>query len=149
MMDRKYLVDNNALVSIGTKRRKTAFFREHCLVTEDVAHEARFRARSLHADQIVRVTPAILGQVRMIMKTVVPGDMRLLNLYGNKGTADPVLVATAVVLQREESEALVGDTLLIVTRDDAVTEKAKEFGIETATPDELATLIDAAEGSSD
>ena len=96
-----------------------------------------------------QVTPAILGQVRLIMKTVVPGDTRLLDLYGNKGAADPVMVATAVVLQAEESETLVGDTLVIVTRDDAVTDKAKEFGIETATPDELAALIDAAEGTSD
>ena len=32
MMDRKYLVDNNALVPIGVKRWKTAFFREHCLI---------------------------------------------------------------------------------------------------------------------
>lgn len=149
MMDRKYLLDNNALVSIGTKRWKTAFLRKHCLVAEDVAYEARYKARSLYADLIVPVTPAILGQVELIMKTVVPGDTRLLDLYGNKGSADPVLVATAVVLQAEESESLVGDTLVIVTRDDAVTEKAKEFGIETATPDELAALIDAAEGASD
>lgn len=145
MMDYRYLVDNNALVSIGTNRWKTAFFQEHCLITEDVAHEARYRARSLPTHLIVPVTPAILGQVSQIMKTVVPADTRLLDLYGNKGAADPVLVATAVVLQAEESQSLVGDTLVIVTRDDAVSEKAQEFGIGTALPDELAALIDAAE----
>jgi len=144
-MDRKYLVDNNALVSIGTKRWKTIFFREHCLIAADVAHEARYRAHSFPADVIVPVTPAILSQVARIMKTVLPGDTRLLDLYGNKGAADPVLVATAVVLQAEESELLVGDTLVIVTRDEAVGEKAKEFDIETVLPDELAALIDAAE----
>lgn len=149
MMDRKYLVDNNALISIGTWRWKSNFFREHCLITEDVAYEARYRARSLATDLIVPVTPAVLAQVPRIMKTVVPGDTRLLDLYGNKGAADPVLVATAVVLQAEESESLVGDMLVIVTRDDAVSEKAKEFGIETALPDELAALIDAAESQVD
>lgn len=145
MMDYKYLVDNNALIAIGTTRWRTAFFRQQCLITEDVAHEARYRARSLPTDVIVPVTPAILGQVPRIMRTVVPGDTRLLDLYGNKGAADPVLVATAFVLQSQESQSLVGDTLVVVTRDDAVTEKAKEFGIETALPDELAALIDAAE----
>ena len=149
MMDRKYLVDNNALVSIGARRWRSSFFREHCLITEDVAHEARYRARSVATDLIVPVTPAILSQVPRIMRTVVPGDTRLLDLYGNKGAADPVLVATAVVLQAEESESLVGDTLVIVTRDGAVSEKAKEFGIETALPDELAALIDAAESQGD
>lgn len=143
MIERKYLVDNNALVSIGTQRWNTAFFREHCLVTEDIAYEARFRARSLPTDLIVPVTPAILGQVPKIMETVVPGDTRLLDLYGNKGAADPLLVATAVVLQAEESLSLFGDELVIVTSDDAVTEKAKEFGIVTATPTEFAVLIDA------
>jgi hypothetical protein len=149
MMERRYLVDNNALISIGTRRWKSAFFREHCRVTEDVAHEARYRARSLPADLVVPVTPAILRQVPLIMNSVVPGDTRLLDLYGNKGAADPVLVATAVVLQEEESDSLVGDTLVIVTRDDAVNDKSKDFGIETISPDELAALIDAAEGAID
>lgn len=138
------------MISLGTRRWKTEFFREHCLITEDVAHEARYRARSLPTDLVVLpVTPAILVQVQQIMKTVMPADIRLLDLYGNKGAADPVLVATAVVLQAEESQSLVGDTLVVVTRDDAVSEKAKEFGIETALPDELAALIDAAESRGD
>lgn len=145
MMDLKYLVDNNALVSIGTKRWKTAFFQKHCLITEDVAYEARFRARSLPTHLIVPVTPSILGHVSQVMKTVVPADTGLVDLYGNKGAADPVLVATAIALQAEESQSLVGDTLVIVTRDDAVSEKAHEFGIRTALPDELTALIDAAE----
>lgn len=149
MMDRKYLVDNNALIFIGVNRWKSSFFREHCLITEDVSHEARYLAPSLATDLTVSVTPAILCQVRRIMETVVQGDIQLLDLYGNKGAADPVLVATAVVLQAEESESLVGDTLVIVTRDDAVSEKAKEFGIETARPVELAALIDAAESQVD
>lgn len=150
MMERRYLVDNNALVAIGTRRWKTAFFRERCLVTADVAHEARYRLRSLPADVvIVPVTPAILGQVTLIMKAAVPGDTRLLDLYGNKGAADPILVATAAVLQAEESQSLIGDTVVIATRDAAVSETAKEFGIETVSPDALASLIDAAEKQTD
>jgi hypothetical protein len=54
-------------------------------------------------------------------------------------------VATAVVLQAEQSRYLDGGTVVVVTRDSAVSEKAVEFGIKTAFPDELAALIDDAE----
>ena len=145
MMDHTYLVDSNALVSIGTRRWQTAFFQSRCLITEDVAYEVLHRARYLPADVIVPMTPAILGQIPEMMRTITAGDTRLLDLYGNKGAADPVLVATAVVLQAEQSQYLDGDTVVVVTRDSAVSEKAVEFGIKTALPDELAALIDDAE----
>lgn len=145
MIERRYLVDNNALGFIGPKRRGSPFFQSYCRVTADVAYEARFSDRDgALANLTEPVTPAILRQLRKVMETVPVGDTSLVDLYGNKGTADPLLVATALVLNEQESYSLLGDEWIIVTRDAAVIAKAVDFGILTATPEELANLIDAA-----
>jgi hypothetical protein len=136
-----YLIDNNALGSLGD-RKNSAFFREHCRVPAEVAHESR---RAKHAKLLepltIEVTPAVLGQLADVMKTVPVGHTKLIDLYNYKGTADPILVATAVVLSTED---LFSDTWVIVTQDKEVRAKAKEFSIDTMTSKELADVIDAA-----
>lgn len=143
MIEQKYLVDNNALNYIGAKRRGSEFFRKHCRVTEDVQYEARFTVRgSALAGLTVSTTPRVLQHVTKIMATVSVGDIALLELYGNKGAADPLLVATALAMNEAESDSLPADEWIVVTADGALTAKAKEFGIATAAPQELAVLID-------
>lgn len=136
-----YLIDNNALGPLGD-RKKTKFFREHCRVPAEVAYESR---RAKHARLLepvtLEMTPAMLAQLAEVMKTVSVGHTRLIDLYTCKGTADPVLVAMAVVLSTED---LFSDTWVIVTNDNAVKAKATEFSIGNMTPEELAELIDAA-----
>jgi hypothetical protein len=135
-----YLIDNNALGALGD-RKKSAFFREHCRVPAEVAHESR---RAKHAKFLepltIEVMPAVLGQLADVMKTVPVGHTKLIDLYNYKGTADPVLVATAIVLSTED---LFADTWVIVTQDKEVCAKAKEFLIDTMTAKELADVIDA------
>lgn len=137
----KYLIDNNALGPLGD-RKKSGFFQEHCRVPAEVAHESR---RAKHATLLepltVQMTPAMLAQLAEVMKTVPVGHTKLIDLYNYKGTADPILVAMAVVLSTED---LFSDTWVIVTEDKEVTAKAKEFSIDTMTPKLLADVIDAA-----
>jgi len=137
----KYLIDNNALGPLG-ERKKSTFFAEHCRVPAEVAHESR-RAKhaKLLAPLTIDMTPAILAQLTGVMKTVPMGQTGLVDLYAFKGTADPILVAMAVVLGTED---LFADTWVIVTEDKAVTAKAEEFSIGTLTPKKLAEIIDAA-----
>jgi len=143
MIEQKYLVDTNALGFIGAKRRGSRFFRERCRVTEDVRYEARFTVReSALTGLTVSTTPRVLQHVSTIMATVPVGDTALLDLYGNKGAADPLLLATALAMNEDESGSLFGDEWVLVTADGALTAKAKEFGIATAAPEDLATLID-------
>lgn len=136
-----YLIDNNALGALGD-RKKSAFFREHCRVPAEVAHESR---RAKHAKLLepltIEVTPAVLGLLADVMKTVPVGHTKFIDLYNYKGTADPILVATAIVLSTED---LFADTWVIVTQDKEVSAKAKEFSIDTMTTKELADVIDAA-----
>lgn len=144
MSETKYLVDNNALVLLGAKRAATAFFSERCRVPEEVAHEAGNRRAALLAPITVSMSVRILAELAAVMRTVPVGDRRLIDLYGNKGAADPILVATAAVLNNPEEPTLFDDEWVIVTNDGAVREKANEFRIKTATPQELGSLIDSA-----
>lgn len=142
-MSRRYLVDNNALGFIGTRRRSSHFFRTRCRVTEDVAYEARFTVTpSVLGGLIEPVTATALTKLKEIMSTVPPGDTTLIDLYDNKGAADPMLVATALVLNEIESQWLDGDEWVIATRDKAVRTAAALNGINVATPEELARVID-------
>lgn len=136
-----YLIDNNALGPLGD-RKKSTFFKEHCRVPAEVAYESR---RAKHAKLLepvtIEMTPAMIAQLADVMKTVPVGHTGLINLYTYKGTADPILVAMAVVLS---SEDLFSDTWVIVTEDKEVRAKAAEFSIGTLKPKELAAVIDAA-----
>lgn len=136
-----YLIDNNALGPLRD-RKKSAFFKERCRVPAEVAYESR---RAKHAKLLepvtIEMTSPMLTQLTEVMKTVPVGHTGLVNLYTYKGTADPILVAMAVVLSTED---LFSDTWVIVTNDREVTAKAKEFSIGTLTPKELADVIDAA-----
>jgi hypothetical protein len=145
MSKTKYLVDNNALLQIGAKRTASAFFSEHCRVPEEVAHEAGPRRAERLAPLTVSLNARILTEIVAVMATVSVGDKTLVDLYGNKGAADPILVATALVLNSPERPSLFDDEWAIVTNDQAVREKAEEFGIKTTTPNELAALVDSAQ----
>ena len=78
------------------------------------------------------------------MATVPVGSTDLVDLYGYKGTADPVLIASTLAVLDTEASTLLPDSWSIVTRDKAVLSTASEFGIDTTTPEELARLIDIA-----
>lgn len=144
MSDIKYLVDNNALLTLGAKRVASTYFSQCCRVPEEVAHEAGARRARRLTPLTVPMSPRILTEVVAVMKTVPVGDRDLIDLYGNKGAADPILVATALALNNPERPSLFDDEWVIVTSDGAVRDKAGEFGIKTSVPQELAVLIDAA-----
>ena len=75
------------------------------------------------------------------MATPQPGDTSLIDLYANKGAADPVMVACAVAAQRAEDDRLVSDTWIIVTDDKAVAAMARHFGLRTLPSVDLRALL--------
>lgn len=141
---KRYLIDNNALGFVGSERRASRFFRERCRVPEDVSYEARGgpHAASI-AGLVVEVTPAVLRKLVIVMQSVPKGDYSLVDLCGNKGSADPVTVATALMLNEQEEASLLPNEWVIVTRDRAVTTKAREFSVRTMAPEELVRKMDA------
>lgn len=142
-MTSRYLVDNNALIALKRDRVASAFFRAHCQVTTDVLREADGHP---HFAQLkggaYALTPAVLEQIRTVMAGVALGDTSLIDLYGNKGSADPGQVASALDAIAADEGALFGDDWIIVTNDGGVEDAAARHGVATVKPAELAALID-------
>lgn len=140
MSGTKYLIDNNALGPLGDKKQ-SLFFAKNCRVPAEVAYESR---RARHAKLLepltIEMTPAMLAELAGVMKTVAVGHTGLIDLYDNKGAADPILVAMACVLN---SEDLFADNWVIVTKDKEVIALAKEFGVDLETPDGLKAIIES------
>lgn len=142
-MSSRYLVDNNALIALKRDFVASAFFRAHCQVTTDVLREA---GEHPHLSQLeagaYALTPAVLEQVRTVMSSVEVGDIGLVDLYGNRGAADPGLIASALDAITAGEDALFSDNWVIVTNDAGVEEAAARHGVATIKPDELAALVD-------
>jgi hypothetical protein len=139
----KYLVDNNALVALRRHRIRSDYFRAFCRVTADVLFEADQNPEHVALAQIAdETTPELLEQVRAVMGTVLPGDIRLVDLYKNKGTADPGLIASILTKNAANDGMFFADTWVLVTNDHAVAAKAAECDVASIKPQELAAIID-------
>jgi hypothetical protein len=67
----------------------------------------------------------------------------LVDLYANRGNADPLVVACAIDGQRTDNEFLFGPIWVVVSGDKAVRAKAVEFGITVMTNEEFACVVEA------
>jgi hypothetical protein len=141
----KYLIDNNALSKLTRQQRASNFFHQNCLIPTEVLHEARGYP---DADQLsaveYRTTGRVLGILGEVMATVASDDTTLVDLYGNRGNADPLLVACALDGNRDAEDGLFGWTWVIVSNDKAVRAKASSFDIKVRTSDEFASVLEGA-----
>jgi hypothetical protein len=150
MSQNYYLVDNNALIALTRRRVQTAFFAKRCRVTADVLHEAfEHPDRRLLETVVDQTTAGVLQRVREVMSSIDVGDTRLVDLYANKGTADPGQIATALVHVSSQAEYLLPDVWTIVSLDEALLDTAVRHQVATMRPAQLAELIDAPTGASD
>ena len=120
-----YLVDNNALIRPGANGSRSS--------SRPTARHHRRAPRGTRASRPgtpcagrIPVTPAVLDRVRPVMRTVEVGDIGLVDLYGNKGTADPGLIASALDALAADEGKLFPDAWVIVTNDRAVEASAAE-----------------------
>jgi hypothetical protein len=141
---REYVIDNNTLSRLSRAQRASSFFREHCHIPTEVLHEARGLpdAAALHANEYP-TTARVLRILIDVMATVPVGDTSLVDLYANKGNADPLLIACALDGKRDVDQFLFGPTWAVVSGDKAVRSKAVEFGLEVLTSDEFVALLEA------
>lgn len=133
-----YLIDNNVLSHISPAQRTSVFFRTHCRIPSEVLYEADGYADAALKDVEYPTTANVLGFLRTVMATVSEDDTALVNLYANKGAADPLLVACALDGNQESEQFLFGPAWIIVSNDNAVRAKASEFGVESCTREEFA-----------
>lgn len=141
MNDVLYLIDNNVLGRLTPAQRKSSFLRLECVITSDVLYEARGFSDELTGIPVKEVTTSVVGHLRDVMAQVAPGDNSLVDLYANKGAADPVLVATALDMMDEEQQTLFPREIVLVTGDKAVVSSAQSMGIKTLSGEQFSPLV--------
>lgn len=140
MNEEMYLVDNNALSHLSPAQRASEFFHTRCRIPSEVLYEAEGYPDSDALKAVEYATTAsVLRFLRTVMATMPEEDTALVNLYANKGAADPMLVACAMDAMQKTASLLFGPTWVIVSNDKAVRAKAAELSVESCTREEFAT----------
>ncbi|WP_146116721.1 hypothetical protein [Microbacterium sp. MYb64] len=140
MNEELYLLDNNALSHLTRAQRASAFFHDRCALPSEIIHEADgYPDAASFKDVEYPTTANVLKHLGTVMATVSVDDTTLVNLYANKGAADPMLIACALDGMEEAATALWGPTWVIVSNDNAVRAKAAELGVESCTREEFLT----------
>lgn len=112
----QYVIDNNALSFIKRKHRDNAFFKGHCRIPSEVLHEAEgFPDIEELKNLEYPTTASVLAVLTEVMASVPAGDTQLVDLYANRGNADPLVVASALDGQRGEAAMLFGPTWTVVS----------------------------------
>lgn len=141
-MERKYLLDTNVVLQLGAKSlSESRFFVQHCQLIDDVIDELDLE---LDWDAVRYPTTARLLQVLIsVMATIPVGDISLIDLYRNKGRADPVIIAAALDAIEEDRGSLMGEVRewVVVSEDQAVRRTCADFGIPTVGLEEMRELL--------
>lgn len=136
-----YLLDNNIIGRLGRARLQSEFVSKHCRVTDEVLYEAGPDRRALLDEIRLPTTGETLDVLKTIMQSIPIGDTALVDLYRNKGAADPLMVASAIIAERDSAQLLFGPKWVIATEDSAVRTLASAHGIGTVSFAELRSLI--------
>ncbi len=143
---RRFVVDTNVLVQLRGYRRATAFFRKHAALPTDVLAEAEGFPDIAEMQKLrLPTTARTLTWLIAVMASVPTDDTKLVDLYANKGGADPLVVACALECQELDSQYLDAPEWIVVTSDDAVRHRAEVFGLRVLSSAEFAAIIDASE----
>lgn len=138
MTDEMYLLDNNVLSHLSRAQRASTFFLERCRLPLEVLHEADGSPDIAALKQVGYATTArVLELLKDVMATVPESDTALVDLYANKGAADPLLIACALHASEEAAPLLWKPTWVVVSNDKAVRTKAAELGVTAYTREEF------------
>lgn len=141
---RRFVVDTNALIRLKRHRRASSLFLDHAALPSEVLREAAGLSDiRILRERIYPTTPQVLECLVRVMNSVPASDRKLVDLYSNHGGADPLVVACALDGQERDSPYLDAPEWFVVTNDDAVRDKAMEFGLHVISSDEFANMIDA------
>ncbi|MGW6130805.1 hypothetical protein ACWFNE_12340 [Cellulomonas sp. NPDC055163] len=136
-----YLLDANVLSRLTPEQRASRFIKGRCRIPSEVIYEARGLPDAQLVEELeIRASTTMLERLRDVMASIAPEDHSLVDLYRNRGGADPILIASA--LAANSGETLLWPTVWhIVTDDKAVRTTATFFDIPTLGRTELVELI--------
>jgi hypothetical protein len=138
MNEELYLLDNNAISHLTQAQRSSAFFHDRCYLPSEIIHEAEgYPDVASFKVAEYPTTANVLKHLGTVMTTVPADDTTLVNLYANKGAADPMLIACALDGMEEAAAHLWGPAWVVVSNDKAVRAKAAELGVEACTREEF------------
>ncbi len=138
----RYLLDNNALANIPIDARRGAFVRQNCRLPDEVLYEAQgYPDIAELADLAYPTTVAVLRALIKVMASLPPSDSKLVDLYHNRGNADPLLVACALVERELNEQRLLTEKWVIVSDDRAVQAKAAEFEVDFLSSEQFLVVV--------
>ena len=139
----RFVIDTNTLSQLGRKRRASEFFLQNAVIPQEVLHEASgFPDIEELRPNLHPTSPRVLYWLRRVMASVPEHDTRLVDLYANRGNADPLVVACALEGQEHDNQLLISPDWIVVTADEAVRVKAGEFGLTVLSNLEFCALVD-------
>ncbi len=143
--DSFYFLDNNVVSHLAVRHLRSALFEERCRIPSEVLYEARgHRSHNLLSKVEYKTDVAVLGMLSEVLQTVPSSDTKLIDLYRNKGNADPILIACGLLETRNASQMLVPPTWFVVSNDDPVRQIAETLGVRVmGRPEFMAIISDA------
>ena len=92
----RYLLDTNALTRLTPPERSRTFVFKRCKIPTEVLHEAQGLPDIKALKELeYKANAGLLRNLREVMSTIEPTDFKLVDLYHNRGNADPILIAAA------------------------------------------------------
>lgn len=152
-MERMYLLDTNVVLQLGMQSlSESRFFAQHCRVIDDVIDELHLDDQpqlELEWDRVRYPTSVtLLQELVSVMATIPVGDVSLIDLYRNKGRADPVIIAAALDAIEQDRWSLMGELQewVVASEDQAVRRTCAGFGVPTVGLVEMRQLLNDAAG---
>jgi hypothetical protein len=138
MSEEMYLLDNNALSHLTRLQRNSVFFFERCRLPSEILYEAEGYPDAEAFKRIeYPITAQVLTLLGKVMATVPDENTALIDLYANKGAADPLLIACALDGMLESDKLLFGPIWIIVSNDKAVRATASRVSVRSMTREEF------------
>lgn len=138
----QYIIDTNVLNKIDVHERATQFFTTSCLLPDAVLDEASGFPDIEDLRKLRYPTTAELLRVLMeVMTTIDIKNKRVVNLWQNKGAADPVLPAVVLHAREQQRDFMIKDKWVIVTDDKGVRDLAKKHEIEVLSGDRFREIL--------
>ncbi|MBL7285817.1 hypothetical protein FPH17_02740 [Corynebacterium godavarianum] len=138
----RYIIDTNVLNKIDVNERSTQFFKTRCSLPDAVLDEASGFPDIEELRKLRYPTTAPLLQLLMeVMATIELKDKRVVNLWKNKGAADPVLTAVALHARAQEKDRMLEIEWVIVTDDRAVRNLAEKHEVEVLSGDQFQEIL--------
>lgn len=138
----RYIIDTNVLNKIDVHERATQFFTTSCLFPDAVLDEASGFPDIEDLRKLRYPTTAELLRILMeVMTTIDIKNKRVVNLWQNKGAADPVLTAVVLHAREQQKDCMLKDKWVIVTDDKGVRDLAEKHEIEVLSGDHFREIL--------